>query len=157
MKNQYLADAGDYGKYGLLRFLAGRGIRISVNWYLTPNDLVPVDGNKRKYLEENAQDQPDPELFEAMKRLSRNNFPSVRDIEKAELIPGADYFTPEVDRDQREKWFSLNMSIPTRSPASVRLTKTLSVTATGAGGATRTGRCSNPLSITVLRGSGSSA
>ena len=110
MKNQYLADAGDYGKYGLLRFLAGRGIRISVNWYLTPNDLVPVDGNKRKYLEENAQDQPDPELFEAMKRLSRNNFPSVRDIEKAELIPGADYFTPEVDRDQREKWFSLFMN-----------------------------------------------
>lgn len=109
MKNQYLADAGDYGKYGLLRFLAGKGIRISVNWYLTPNDPVPVDGNKRKYLTEDKEGQPDPELFEAMEKLSRNNFPSVRDIEKMDLIPGAEYYTPEVDRVQREKWFSLFM------------------------------------------------
>jgi hypothetical protein len=30
MKNQYVGDIGDYGKYGLLRFLANRGIRIGV-------------------------------------------------------------------------------------------------------------------------------
>ena len=37
MKNQYVGDIGDYGKYGLLRFLAEKGIRIGVNWYLTEN------------------------------------------------------------------------------------------------------------------------
>ena len=31
MKNQYIGDIGDYGKYGLLRFLAQRGFRIGVN------------------------------------------------------------------------------------------------------------------------------
>ena len=35
MKNQYFGDIGDYGKYGLLRFLSMRGITIAVNWYLT--------------------------------------------------------------------------------------------------------------------------
>ena len=31
MKNQYVGDIGDYGKYGLLRFLARQGIRIGIN------------------------------------------------------------------------------------------------------------------------------
>ena len=30
MKNQYVGDIGDYGKYGLLRFLAKHGICIEV-------------------------------------------------------------------------------------------------------------------------------
>ena len=38
MKNQYLGDVGDYGKYGLLRYLANNDIRIGVNWYLTADD-----------------------------------------------------------------------------------------------------------------------
>ena len=38
MKNQYVGDIGDYGKYGLLRFLSNHGIRIGINWYLTEND-----------------------------------------------------------------------------------------------------------------------
>jgi hypothetical protein len=44
MKNQYFGDVGDYGKYGLLRFLAGNNIKIAVNWYLTPDD-GSNDGN----------------------------------------------------------------------------------------------------------------
>ena len=32
MKNQYFGDVGDYGKYGLLRFIAKRGVSIAVNW-----------------------------------------------------------------------------------------------------------------------------
>ena len=46
MKNQYFGDIGDYGKYGLLRFLGERGLSIAVNWYLTPDD-VSNDGNIR--------------------------------------------------------------------------------------------------------------
>lgn len=38
MKHQYFGDIGDYGKYGLLRYLAIHGLSIAVNWYLTPND-----------------------------------------------------------------------------------------------------------------------
>ena len=38
MKNQYVGDIGDYGKYSLLRYIAFHEIRIGVNWYLTDND-----------------------------------------------------------------------------------------------------------------------
>lgn len=38
MKNQYIGDIGDYGKYGMLRYLEKSGIKIGVNWYLTEND-----------------------------------------------------------------------------------------------------------------------
>ena len=49
MKNQYFGDVGDYGKYGLLRFIAKRGVTIAVNWYLTPDDQSN-DGHIRGYL-----------------------------------------------------------------------------------------------------------
>ena len=45
MKNQYFGDIGDYGKYGLLKFLGERDVKIAVNWYLTKNDKnKPGDG-----------------------------------------------------------------------------------------------------------------
>ena len=50
MKNQYFGDIGDYGKYGLLRFLAQNGVKIAVNWYLTTND-GSGDGKHVSYLE----------------------------------------------------------------------------------------------------------
>ena len=51
MKNQYLGDIGDYGKYGLLRFLASKGIQIGVNWYLTKNDNSNDGrGTQRSYI-----------------------------------------------------------------------------------------------------------
>ena len=52
MKNQYVGDIGDYGKYGLLRFLAGQGIKIGVNWYLTDDDDdESADGKFTYYLD----------------------------------------------------------------------------------------------------------
>lgn len=41
--------SGDYGKYGILRFLAKQGIKIGVNWYLTEDD-GSNDGNVIGYL-----------------------------------------------------------------------------------------------------------
>ena len=51
MKDQYVGDIGDFGKYGLLRYLNGRSLRIGVNWYLTPRD-GRTDGNHTEYLED---------------------------------------------------------------------------------------------------------
>ena len=50
MKDQYFGDIGDYGKYGLLRFLAKKGIKIGVHWYLTPSD-GSNDGKFTDYLD----------------------------------------------------------------------------------------------------------
>ena len=48
----------DYGKYGLLRFLANNGRNIAINWYLTPND-----GKMRRF---------DPELFDLLREMLDN-------------------------------------------------------------------------------------
>ena len=38
MQNQYVGDIGDFGKYGLLRALAGDPLRLGVIWYLFPDE-----------------------------------------------------------------------------------------------------------------------
>ena len=91
MKNQYVGDIGDYGKYGLLRFLADRGVRVGVNWYLTEND-GSTDGKHTKYLSNPKDRKYDPPLFEELKKYANREFKSVKMIESAGLIPGASYF-----------------------------------------------------------------
>jgi len=52
MKNQYFGDINDYGKYGLLRILAGFGeLKIAVCWMLTPDD-GRRDGRLIQYLKQ---------------------------------------------------------------------------------------------------------
>ena len=92
MKNQYVGDIGDYGKYGLLRFLAGQGIKIGVNWYLTDDDKS-ADGKFTTYLDNPADRVCDPELFDALKEIvARGKDKSVKMVQDAGLIPGAEYF-----------------------------------------------------------------
>ena len=38
MQNQYVGDIGDFGKYGLLRALAGDPLRLGVIWHLFPDE-----------------------------------------------------------------------------------------------------------------------
>ena len=38
MKNQYVGDIGDFGKYSMLRAFIDAGIKVGVNWYLTEDD-----------------------------------------------------------------------------------------------------------------------
>ena len=58
MKNQYFGDVGDYGKYGLLRFIAKRGVTIAVNWYLTLDDQPIKKSERLVYAREAAASQP---------------------------------------------------------------------------------------------------
>lgn len=38
MKNQYFADVGDFGKYGMLNFFSKSNLILGFNWYLTRDD-----------------------------------------------------------------------------------------------------------------------
>ena len=38
MKNQYVGDIGDFGKYSMLRAFIYAEIKFGVNWYLTEDD-----------------------------------------------------------------------------------------------------------------------
>ena len=91
MKNQYVGDIGDYGKYGLLRFLAGHGIKIGVNWYLTKND-ESADGKFTDYLKRPEERIYDPELFDVLQEVAGRPDKTVNMIEQAGIIPGACFF-----------------------------------------------------------------
>ena len=123
MKNQYVSDIGDYGKYGLLRFLADHGVRIGVNWYLTEDD-GSSDGKFTKYLKEDLKKAPkrncDEELFDALQKIallpngSDNKDKSVCMIEAEGILPGIVFYHEELKNDgsniaakrqNREDWF----------------------------------------------------
>ena len=91
MKNQYFGDVGDYGKYGLLRFIAKRDVTIAVNWYLTPDDQSN-DGHIRGYLTNDRDRKYDPELFDVLREMSIHKEKNVGRFAEREMIPGAIYF-----------------------------------------------------------------
>ncbi len=114
MKNQYFGDVGDYGKYGLLRFIANRGVSIAVNWYLTPNDKSN-DGHIRGYLANDRNRKYDPELFDVLRKMGVQK--NVGRFAERGMIPGAIYFDDIVQpmntdssltvtdkRLERERW-----------------------------------------------------
>lgn len=69
MKNEYVGDAGDFGKYLLLKKLQEIHTRLGVVWYLTP-DVSNGDGEKVQYLK-NKKDRSliDPCDYELAGRL----------------------------------------------------------------------------------------
>ena len=50
MKNQYFGDVEDYGKYGLLKYMAKHDVTVAINWYLTENDKRTTDGKFIDYI-----------------------------------------------------------------------------------------------------------
>ena len=101
MKNQYFGDVGDYGKYGLLRFLSKQRVTVAINWYLTAND-ESNDGNIRSYLEKEKNRLYDPELFDVLKELCEHNEKNVRCFAEYGMIPGAKHIYVEDPGDCKE-------------------------------------------------------
>jgi hypothetical protein len=91
MKNQYFGDVGDYGKYALLRFLAGHDIKIAVNWYLTADD-GSNDGKHITYLNDGKNRRYDPELYDILKEMVSAGIRSVSDFQTKNMIPNAVYY-----------------------------------------------------------------
>lgn len=101
MQDLYVGDIGDYGKYGLLRELAGYGLRLGVNWYM----VVPQKGGKQEdgkfiqYLQSpNEYRHYDPELFDALKRIVyEERDRRLKRVEELELFPAMFYSEPLSD------------------------------------------------------------
>jgi len=74
MQNRYFGDVGDFGKYGLLRVLAGLDggrppLSLGIVWYLVPDEDHNEDGRHISYLTKPAYRACDPELFDILHRL----------------------------------------------------------------------------------------
>ena len=98
MKNQYVGDIGDYGKYGLLRFLSNCGIKIGINWYLTPND-GKSDGKLTEYLGDERMREYDLELFDVLKGSAKVEGKSVFDVEQSGILSGMLCYNRLLDLD----------------------------------------------------------
>ncbi|SKB94437.1 hypothetical protein SAMN06296386_1106 [Lachnospiraceae bacterium] len=92
MKNQYVGDIGDFGKYALLRAFAEAGVKVGVNWYLTDDD-TSNDGKFTDYLKKDDFRIYDPEVFDELKRIAVIRDKSVKNIEESGIIPDAVFFS----------------------------------------------------------------
>jgi hypothetical protein len=119
MKNQYFGDVGDYGKYGLLRFMANHDIKIAVNWYLTADD-GSNDGKHITYLSDLKKRHYDSELYDVLKSMVSAGVRSVSEFQTKNMIPDAIYYdtllqvvgTTKTERkENRRLWHKKAMEI----------------------------------------------
>lgn len=111
MKNQYVGDIGDYGKYALLRTFAQNGVKVGVNWYLTDDD-ESNDGKFKDYLNKGVLRKYSPEVFDALNDLVTKGNSTVDDIQKSGIIPNAQFFSASMEFDgtpleraeKRDEW-----------------------------------------------------
>jgi hypothetical protein len=88
MQDRYVADVGDFGKYGLLRLLAAEtNLRLAVVWYLFGNESHNSDGRHLSYLYKPDFAAPDKDLHGELHKLILRGQRSVRAIEKRQILP----------------------------------------------------------------------
>lgn len=98
MKNQYIGDIGDYGKYGMLRSLVLNGIKIGVNWYLCPDDNR-TDGNHTEYLLDERMRVYDAEVYDTMKNLAFREDKTIQMVENSGILDGISFYHGLLDLD----------------------------------------------------------
>ena len=100
MQNRYVGDIGDFGKYGLLRYLCGtrgmpstgRPLRLAMVWCLYPDEDHNSDGKYVGYLTESAANNSgfrscDPELYEALRKIVVSGSRCVDSIGEGGTLP----------------------------------------------------------------------
>ena len=111
MQDRYVADIGDFAKYGLLREL-GRGKRLGVAWYKRsdPDPAHSNDGRHTIYLEQPRKwRRLDPELFDGLGELIRDGHRTIAAVERSGLLKDATFADEPLDVSQihfkdRENW-----------------------------------------------------
>ncbi len=94
MRNEYVADVGDFGKYGLLREVAriDPSRKIGVVWYLTDSAESGNDGRHDGYLRYDAKASSvyrncDPQLYDRLGAIRSADLRSVRAVEESQILP----------------------------------------------------------------------
>lgn len=102
MNNKFVCDVGDFGKFGLLRALAGQKLSLAVAWYYTAG--ARTGGSLRGYLQPVAASgyaAADAGLYRALQALDAvgDSAKTVQGLEGAEILPpGTQYFRDEIPK-----------------------------------------------------------
>ncbi len=96
MQNRYVADVGDYGKYGLLRNISKSNLTLGVNWYLAPDESHNADGKHTAYLKNYSDRFFDEELYNILKGIIDNGNRNVQHIHDSSILPKQTIFYDRV-------------------------------------------------------------
>ena len=129
MQDRYTGDVGDFGKYGLLRYLTGQRewqlpsqpMRLGVVWYLYPDEFHNADGKYTGYLDDSQANISgyracDPNLYDTMRRLVQTGSRNVAAVQRSRILPDDTlYYEPSLSfparmprsekQIARENWF----------------------------------------------------
>jgi hypothetical protein len=121
MRDKFVGDIGDYGKYGLLRALCGfrsdslgEKLSLGVVWYLNPSHGDP-GGGRLDYLMNPERFRPcDPTLFHTLFWIVVTNRRSVTRVAESDIFPAdKTVFFPDpvpTGRRRREDWLNLALA-----------------------------------------------
>ena len=124
MQNRYVGDVGDFGKYGLLRYLAGvqgafnaeQSLRLGVLWYLHPDESHNSDGKHVGYLEDTPTNRRvfrecDPELYETLTEMITTNQRSIAKVRTSGILPEGTHYYEASLSFPREATYSSRQAI----------------------------------------------
>lgn len=107
MRNQFVGDVNDFGKYGLVRYLCGvtgsamdddQKFTLGVVWYFQ-NGRTAKGGGNVGYLEEKnrvAYRDCDPGLLDVLGKLVHGDQRYIARVEEADILPAAGRFYREI-------------------------------------------------------------
>ena len=102
MRNRFIGDVGDFGKYGLLRALCGISppaeprLSLAVVWYRN-------EGKQFDYVEQPKKFADcDPELFQELKALVDNDSRTVESIEQSGILGPETCFHPQPAKNESD-------------------------------------------------------
>ncbi|NLK00965.1 MAG: hypothetical protein GX318_06980 [Clostridia bacterium] len=109
MQDRYAGDVGDFGKFGLLRNIAGTGLKIGINWYRSykPEEHKKGDGKYIGYLYDKSFLGCDDELLESLRSVVESDR-SIAALEGENLIPNARYYS-EILKPGNDSIFSRDL------------------------------------------------
>ena len=118
MQDRFVGDIGDFGKYGLLRYLCGlngapepdRVLRLGVVWYLVKNECHNNDGGHTDYLNDSPDQKEyrgcDEFLYDTLKHLVSSDNRNVSAVGQSKILPdGTVFYEPILSNNNRQEWF----------------------------------------------------
>ena len=89
MRDSYVADIGDFGKYALLNALAGNDLRLGVLWCRNSLAEATQDGRFTVYPELRTCD---PDLYDRLAQLLKNKQRTLSQVENNDILPRSTLF-----------------------------------------------------------------
>jgi hypothetical protein len=93
MRDCYVADVGDFGKYALLNAIAGNDLRLGVFWCRNTLQEVSQDGTFTEYPQLRVCDHS---LHDKLLQILKGNHRALAEVEKAGILPETALFYGDV-------------------------------------------------------------